>query len=142
MKDLKGANAMQDRAHTPADSALNALLGRGSEFDGKLNFEGTVRIDGTFTGEIGTNDMLIIGEGAKVTADISCGSVVVNGEVTGNIKATDMVELHKPAKVKGDITTPSLMVDKGVQFDGTSKMDATASNLVTLNRREGTGDRP
>lgn len=142
MKDLKGANAMQDRAHTPADSALNALLGRGSEFDGKLNFEGTVRIDGTFTGEISTNDMLIIGEGAKVTADISCGSVVVNGEVTGNIKATDMVELHKPAKVKGDITTPSLMVDKGVQFDGTSKMDSTASNLVELNRREGTGDRP
>jgi len=133
---------MQDRAHTPADSALNALLGRGSEFDGKLNFEGTVRIDGTFTGEIGTNDMLIIGEGAKVTADISCGSVVINGEVTGNIKATEMVELHKPAKVKGDITTPSLMVDKGVQFDGTSKMDATASNLVSLNRREGTGDRP
>ena len=142
MKDLKGANAMQDRAHTPADSALNALLGRGSEFDGKLNFEGTVRIDGTFTGEIGTNDMLIIGEGAKVTADISCGSVVINGEVTGNIKATEMVELHKPAKVKGDITTPSLMVDKGVQLDGTSKMDATASNLVSLNRREGTGDRP
>ncbi|HEY8830269.1 MAG TPA: polymer-forming cytoskeletal protein, partial [Candidatus Limnocylindria bacterium] len=89
-----------------------------------------------------TNDMLIIGEGAKVTADITCGSVVINGEVTGNIKATEMVELHKPAKVKGDISTPSLMVDKGVQFDGSSKMDATASNLVTLNRREGTGDRP
>src|ERR1043165_8998267 len=133
MKDLKGANVMQDRAHTPADSALNALLGRGSEFDGKLSFEGTVRIDGTFTGEIGTSDMLL-------TADISCGSVVVNGEVTGNIKATEMVELHKPAKVKGDITTPSLMVDKGVQFDGTSKMDSTASNLVTLNRREGAGE--
>jgi cytoskeletal protein CcmA (bactofilin family) len=141
MKDQKGTTDMQDRAHTPADSALNALLGRGSEFDGKLSFEGTVRIDGTFTGEIGTNDMLIIGEGAKVTADITCGSVVINGEVTGNIKATEMVELHKPAKVKGDITTPSLMVDKGVQFDGNSKMDS-GSNLVTLNRREGTGDRP
>src|SRR5256885_4420838 len=142
MKDLKGATTMQDRAHTPADSALKALLGRGSEFDGKLNFEGTSRIDGTFTGEIATNDMLIIGEGAKVTADITCGSVVINGDVTGNIKASEMVELHKPAKVKGDITTPSLMVDKGVQFDGSSKMDSTASNLVTLNRREGSGDRP
>ena len=141
MDEKKGSD-MQDRAHTPADNALNALLGRGSEFDGKLNFEGTVRIDGTFTGEIATNDMLIIGEGAKVTADITCGSVVINGDVTGNIKASEMVELHKPAKVKGDITTPSLMVDKGVQFDGSSKMDSTASNLVTLNRREGSGDRP
>ncbi len=132
---------MQDRAHTPADNALNALLGRGSEFDGKLNFEGTVRIDGTFTGEITTNDMLIIGEGAKVTADITCGSIIVNGEVTGNVKATEMVELHKPAKVKGDITTPSLMIDKGVVFHGNSKMDDAGSNLVTLNRREGT-ERP
>src|SRR5437763_17216569 len=136
MKDLKGAMTMQDRAHTPADSALNALLGRGSEFDGKLNFEGTVRIDGTFTGEIATNDMLIIGEGAKVTADITCGSVVINGEGTGNIKATEMVELHKPAKVKGDITTPSLMIDKGAQFDGNSKMDSAGTTLVTLTRRE------
>jgi cytoskeletal protein CcmA (bactofilin family) len=127
---------MQDRAHTPADNALNALLGRGSEFDGKLSFEGTVRIDGTFAGEITTNDILIIGEGAKVTADITCGSVVINGEVTGNVKATDSVELHKPAKVKGDITSPSLMIEKGVQFDGNSKMDAAGSNLVTLNRRE------
>lgn len=133
---------MQDRAHTPADNALNALLGRGSEFDGKLSFEGTVRIDGTFTGEIGTNDMLIVGEGAKVTADITCGSIIVNGDVTGNIKATEMVELHKPAKVKGDITTPSLMIDKGVVFHGSSKMDDAGSNLVTLNRREGSAERP
>ena len=130
---------MQDRAHTPADNALNALLGRGSEFDGKLSFEGTVRIDGTFAGEITTNDILIIGEGAKVTADITCGSVVINGEVTGTVKATDSVELHKPAKVKGDITSPSLMIEKGVQFDGSSKMDAAGSNLVTLNRREAPG---
>lgn len=131
---------MQDRSHQPADSALNALLGRGSEFDGKLTFEGTVRIDGTFTGEISTNDMLIVGEGAKVTADITCGSIVVNGEITGNIKASEMVELHKPAKVKGDVTTPSLMVDKGVVFDGTSKMEAAGSNLVTLTRREGAAE--
>jgi len=121
----------------PSDGSLNALLGRGSQFDGKLSFEGTVRIDGAFTGEINTNDMLIVGEGAKVTADITCGSIIVNGEVTGNIKATEMVELHKPAKVKGDITTPSLMIDKGVVFHGNAKMDEAGSNLVTLNRREG-----
>lgn len=131
---------MQDRSHQPADNALNALLGRGSEFDGKLTFEGTVRIDGTFTGEISTNDMLIVGEGAKVTADITCGSIIVNGEITGNIKASEMVELHKPAKVNGDVTTPSLLIDKGVVFDGTSKMDTAGSNLVTLSRREGASE--
>jgi len=128
---------MQERARqTTSEGALNALLGRGSEFDGKLSFEGTVRIDGTFTGEISTNDMLIVGEGAKVAADISCGAVVVHGDVTGNIKASSSVELHKPARVKGDISTPSLMIDKGVVFDGSSKMESATSNLVTLGRRE------
>jgi len=119
---------MQDRGQrtTPADAQLNALLGRGSEFDGKLSFEGTVRIDGTFTGEITTSDTLIVGEGAKVSADITCGSIVVHGEVTGNIKAAESVELHRPAKVKGDVTTPSLMVEKGVTFDGSSKMETSA----------------
>ena len=111
---------------------LNALLGRGSEFDGKLAFEGTVRIDGTFSGEITTNDTLIVGEGAKVTAEISCGTVVVHGEITGNIRAAQAVELHKPARVQGDITSPSLMVERGVVFEGRSKMEDLGTNVIPI----------
>lgn len=110
---------------------LNALLGKGSEFDGKLTFEGTVRIDGTFSGEITTSDTLIVGEGAKVNAEISCGTLIVHGEITGNISASAAVELHKPARVKGDVTTPALVIERGVLFQGTSKMtEQTASNVV------------
>lgn len=115
-----------------AGSELNALLGRGSEFEGKLAFEGKVRIDGTFTGEISTNDLLQVGEGARVHAEISCGTVVVEGEVVGNIKATQAVELRRPAKVNGDITTPSLMIEKGVLFEGKSHMEQAASNVVPI----------
>lgn len=102
---------------------LNALLGRGSEFEGKLTFEGTVRIDGKFSGEISTNDVLVIGEGAKVQAEINAGSVVVNGEVSGNIRAKTSIELHNPARVKGNLETPQLSIDKGVMFEGNSKME-------------------
>ena len=115
---------------TAAVGELNALLGKGSEFDGKLAFEGTVRIDGTFSGEITTSDMLIIGESAKVTAEISCGTIVVHGEVSGNIRATAAVELHKPARVKGDVSTPSLMVERGVVFEGRTKMEDLESEKV------------
>lgn len=102
---------------------LNALLGRGSEFEGKLTFEGTVRIDGKFTGTIVTNDVLVIGEGAKVNAEISCGTVIVHGEINGNVKAKTSVELHHPARMRGNIETPSLMVEKGVMFEGQTKME-------------------
>lgn len=108
----------------PASSGdLNALLGRGSEFEGKLTFEGTVRIDGKFTGTIVTNDVLVIGEGAKVQAEITAGTVIVHGEIAGNVKAKNAVELHHPARMKGNVETPSLMIEKGVVFEGQCKMD-------------------
>src|SRR5919198_3488232 len=106
-----------------ATENVNALLGKGIEFEGKLSFEGTVRIDGKFTGQITTGDVLIIGEGARVQAEISCGSVIVRGELTGNIKAKSGVELHNPARVRGDIWAPSLMIEKGVTFQGQCKME-------------------
>jgi cytoskeletal protein CcmA (bactofilin family) len=103
---------------------LNALLGKGSEFEGKLTFEGTVRIDGKFSGEIHTNDVLVVGEGARVQAEINAGSVVINGEVQGNIRAKTSIELHPPARVRGNLEAPSLSIDKGVIFEGTCKMEA------------------
>jgi cytoskeletal protein CcmA (bactofilin family) len=122
-------------SYAPAASGndLNALLGKGSEFEGKLAFEGKVRIDGTFTGEISTNDLLQVGEGAKVQAEITCGTVIVEGEIVGNIRAAQAVELRRPAKVHGDISTPSLVIEKGVLFEGKSHMEqAASSNVVPI----------
>jgi cytoskeletal protein CcmA (bactofilin family) len=104
------------------DGAGNATFGPGLVFEGKLSFQGQVRFDGTFTGEITTDDLLIIGETAKVSADITCGSVVINGEVNGKIKARDSVELRGHARVKADLATPSLVMDKGVVFEGYCNM--------------------
>ncbi len=101
---------------------INALLGKGSEFEGKLTFEGTVRIDGRFTGEIFSDGTLIVGEGAEVNAEVRVATVMVYGEVNGNIFATDSVELHAPATLRGNIASPSLNVDKGVFFDGACQM--------------------
>lgn len=114
---------------------LNALFGKESQVNGKLHFEGAVQIDGTFTGSITTNDLLIIGDQAKIAADINCGSAVVSGEVTGNIAAAGSVELQRGARVKGDISTPTLAIDKGAVFDGLSKMMGAPATFGSLERR-------
>ena len=102
---------------------LNAFLGKGCEYDGKLTFEGSVRIDGKFAGEIFSNDILLVGEGAVVKAEIDVGTIIVSGTVEGNISAKKMVELKAPALVKGTITTPALMVEQGVVLEGSVKME-------------------
>jgi len=102
---------------------VNALLGRGSEFEGKLTFVGTVRIDGKFVGDVVSEGMLIIGEGAKVKAEIVVDTVVVQGEVHGNIKAKAGVELLAPGRLRGNIQTTSLSVQKGAIFNGSTVME-------------------
>ncbi len=115
----------------PRAGGLNALLDRGTEFEGKLTFEGTVQINGKFQGEVFTKDNLVIGEGAKVSAEINAGTVSVSGEVTGNVRATTSIELHHPAKVRGNLETPSLMIEKGVIFEGGAKMENLTKGNVT-----------
>jgi cytoskeletal protein CcmA (bactofilin family) len=114
-------------------SEVNALLGRGSEFEGKLMFEGTVRIDGKFAGEVFSDDTLIVGEGARVKAEITVAHVIIYGDVVGNINASDSIELHAPARLKGNIIAPSLVVEQGVIFDGNCQM---ASNPEQRERME------
>jgi cytoskeletal protein CcmA (bactofilin family) len=117
--------AMLKRDELPTSPAETSdlLLGRGAEFEGKLTFQGTVRIDAKFTGSITTNDVLVVGEGARISAEIACGTIVVHGEVNGNVKAKTAVELHHPAKMRGNIETPSIMIEKGVIFHGELKME-------------------
>jgi cytoskeletal protein CcmA (bactofilin family) len=109
---------------------VTTLLGRGSEFEGKLSFEGTVRVDGKLSGEIFTDDVLIIGEGAEVNAEINVGAIIIEGTVHGNIHAKRSVEIHTPAKVRGNISTPSLSIDKGVVFDGQCQMEQNGATAA------------
>lgn len=114
---------VQVAARPAATGEITTLLGRGSQFDGKLTFDGTVRIDGRFKGEVFSDDVLVIGESAHVEAEIDVGEIIIQGTVVGNVTAKRSIEIHAPARVKGDLHTPSLQIDKGVIFEGRSFME-------------------
>ena len=121
---------------------LNAFLGPGCEYDGRLTFEGSVRIDGKFAGEIFTNDILLIGEEAVVKAEIEAGTVVVSGTVEGNIAAKKLVEVKAPAIIRGNIKTPSLTIEQGVIFQGHCAMEEKASAAKQATSNVSTGPTP
>jgi cytoskeletal protein CcmA (bactofilin family) len=102
---------------------LTALLGRGTSFEGKLYFTGRLRIDGHFRGEIRSEDVLVIGEGAEISAEIDVGTVIVRGgTVTGNIRARSAIELYVPACIVGNLWSPSIFIDRGVKVEGSCTM--------------------
>lgn len=107
---------------------VQAHLGAGSRVEGKLTFDGSVRIDGQIDGEIHAQDTVILGESADVTAQIVANTIVVQGRVTGDLTARKRVELKAPASVAGNISTPTLIVHEGVVFEGHCAMGGAAAN--------------
>ena len=101
---------------------LTAFIDQGSSFEGKLSFKDTVRIDGHFTGDISSENTLIIGETGEIEANIRSKTVIISGSVSGDIVAGTKVVLHKSARMQGNIDSPSLMVEEGAAFNGQVKM--------------------
>lgn len=128
---------MFDKKSHPSAGEITALLGKGSEFEGKLSFTGMVRLDGNFSGEIFSEGQLIIGEEACIKAEINVDNVVICGEVEGNVHAKSRVELRSPGRLTGDIKTDVLVIEEGVTFDGTCQMSSGRAQKKHISLVEG-----
>jgi cytoskeletal protein CcmA (bactofilin family) len=106
---------------TPMQS-LSAFIDQGSEFEGKLTFKDTVRIDGQFRGEIASQNTLIVGETGEIMATVRSRDVVISGTVTGNVFASERLVLHKTARVDGDVEAGSLAIEEGAVLNGKVSM--------------------
>lgn len=118
------------------EESVQAHLGKGSRVEGKLTFEGSVRIDGHVEGEIEAHAAVIIGDSAIINAQIQAETVVVKGKVTGDITARKRVELCAPGKLMGNITTPSLVIHEGVVFEGHCSMGGGTESRVEKSDRK------
>ncbi len=117
--------------HLPEENnQMTVLIHKGCSFDGKLCFEGTARIDGHFKGQIFTKDILIVGEGALVEAEVEADVVVIHGNLYGNVTALNRVELKYPGVLKGQVCSPVFSMDEGVIFEGQAKMVQSSSDVA------------
>ena len=104
---------------------ISTFVGPEANIQGTLLFEGTIRVDGKMKGKIESADgTLIIGESARIEADISIDSGIIMGEVIGTVHAKSRIEVYKPARVTGDIQAPLISIDAGVTFNGNCTMGA------------------
>jgi len=122
-------------------SDLKAYLGEDAAFQGTLNFEGVVRIDGKFEGKVLTKDTLIVGENGHLIAEINAGTVINKGRIEGTIQASKRIEIHSKSRLTGNIRTPSIFVEVGAIFDGNCDMtqkEEKSLHLVKNENDEGT----
>jgi len=100
------------------------FLGKGVDFKGVVNFDGTVRIDGRLEGEIHTTGTLIVGEHAVIKGIVSAGILMTSGKINGTVTATEKIQMMKPGVLIGDIRTPAISIEDGAHFHGMCDMGA------------------
>ncbi len=118
------------------DAQIKAYMGEDTVFNGSLTFDGTVRIDGKFEGQVITEDTLIVGETGHLIAEISAGTVVCMGRVEGTVMASKKVEIHSTSRVVGNVKSPALYIELGGVLDGSCDMTGKESKIIPLVKDE------
>ena len=118
------------------DKQIKAYMGEDTVFNGSLTFEGTVRIDGKFEGQVHTDDTLIVGETGHLMAEISAGTAICMGRVEGTIMASKKVEIHANSRVVGNVKSPALYIELGGILDGSCDMTGKESKIIPLVKTE------
>ncbi len=99
--------------------SISTLIGVEARIEGHLNFTGTLRLDGQLDGQMtGDKGILIVGEKAKIKADVNVQRAVVMGAITGSVTANEKIELYPPAHVTGDICAPKITIEAGAVLNG------------------------
>lgn len=96
----------------------NSLIGKDTQFEGKLTFRDEAVIIGHFKGEISAAGKLIVDPTGVVTGDIHVGEVMVGGEVHGHIRADRRIEVLETGKVYGNIEAPETIINQCAVFKG------------------------
>ncbi|MBZ4652958.1 MAG: hypothetical protein JG781_296 [Peptococcaceae bacterium] len=117
---------------TPANfEKVDTLIGKDTHFQGVITATGTVRIDGSFQGEIKTKGDLVIGESGRVEAHVEGRNVLVGGYLKGNIVASGKVDLSPSGKVFGDMKVKNLIIEEGAVFKGNCLMEKEEEKNVS-----------
>lgn len=116
---MLGKKEMND---TERKGELNTIIGKGSELQGSLTVQHSLRIDGKVKGNLTADDSLVVGRDGFVEGDIRVKNAVIGGRVEGNIRAEGKVVLEANSFFRGEMRTAKLVIDEGAIFEGKCSM--------------------
>jgi len=102
-------------------SKIETIIGPNAHLRGDIQSDGGVRIDGIVEGTIDITGNLVVGEGAKVIAEIKANNISISGAIKGDI-AGNRVEILETGRMWGDLTINSLLHNEGAYLRGQNTM--------------------
>jgi len=116
---MLGKKSMDDFSQS---SNLNTIIGKGSSFEGTLNVQSTLRVDGRIKGKVKTSDSLVIGKDGSINGEVVVRNAIVGGKLKGKLVASGKVVLEANSVFSGELKTTKLVIDEGAIFEGNCSM--------------------
>jgi cytoskeletal protein CcmA (bactofilin family) len=115
---------------------LLTYLGQRTEFEGLLNAEGIVRIDGILHGVINVAGRLEISRTGLIESEaVNAHNMVVQGVVKATkITVKDKLTLTRTARIEGDIVAGSIEIESGAYYTGYIQTHETDSTSLPHSR--------
>ena len=95
-----------------------SLIADDLTIEGKIEGGGSVRIAGSFKGDVNVQGDLTIEAGAKLTGGVRADKVTIAGELEGNVQEASRVDLLDTGAVIGDLKAGSVTVAAGARMRG------------------------
>jgi len=125
------------------EGAMNTIIGKGSKLEGKMTVAQSIRIDGSFKGEINATDTLIVGTtGVLSDVSINVKNAIIGGKIKGNITASSKVTLESSSRLEGDLTAKLLVIEEGSLFSGNCKSGEQATVPAPQSDQKQAADKP
>ncbi len=120
-----GPSAFSSDTVSPREMAAEdseSVIGSGTEVEGQIRAEHSIRILGVVQGELSSKRRIVVEQGARVSAKVSAEQIAIFGEVNGEVVCPGRVEIAPNGRVTGEISARSLVMQEGGFFEGSLKM--------------------
>ena len=101
---------------------VEAVIGPNVKVRGRFNCDGNVIVEGELNGSIKSGGFLLVGDQAKIIANIEANEARIGGVIHGNIKVAGVLYITSNAQISGDIECEKLAIEEGAVFVGRCSM--------------------
>ena len=117
-------------APAPSPPFVGSIVAKDAVFDGKIQTEGDLAVEGTVRGEIACKGKLQVAEGATVEASVNAAAVSVAGSLSGDVTCSDRFEALATATVRSHVKTGRLIIHDGAHLEGQISMGVAQPEAV------------
>jgi len=117
---IKRNKSAMPASGAPSAGQIDTLIGAHTRLSGELAFEGTVRIDGTFEGNIRASQdgTLIVSESAEIRGEVQVPNLQLHGLIKGNVHAANSIEIGPKGRLNGDLEYRTIQLAEGGAING------------------------